>query len=61
MKVQANLRGFARDRDLDDNRGAALAYCVGRPKVLVVAGDDPKAADPLAAGVGSGWAGCSAA
>ena len=48
MKIQANLRGFARDRDLDDNRGAALSYCVGRPKVLVAAGDDPNDARPIA-------------
>lgn len=48
MKLLANVRGFSQDRDPDDNRAAALVYCVGRPKVLVVTGDDPRTADPLA-------------
>ena len=49
LKLEARVSGFAKDADPADNRAAGVAYCVGRPKVLIVTGDEPAEAEPLAA------------
>jgi Mg-chelatase subunit ChlD len=49
VKLEAVAGGFAKDADPADNRAVAVAYCVGRPKVLIVTGDEPAEAEPLAA------------